>query len=233
MSYGIRLRVWGDYACFTRPEMKVERVSYDVMTPSAARGVLEAIYWKPAIRWVIERIRVLKPIRFDTIRRNELGGKLPLGNINRAMKDGQSPVATFIEDDRQQRAALVLRDVDYVIEASFECTGADDRNTAKHKEMFERRAQKGQCFQRPYLGCREFAAMFAPVEGDLPAPDASLLGERDLGYMLHDIDFAADMTPRFFRPTMRDGVVDVPRPDWLPPADAAPGGRPPEKEARA
>lgn len=216
MSQGIRLRVWGDYACFTRPEMKVERVSYDVMTPSAARGVLEAIYWKPAIRWIIERIRVLKPIRFDTIRRNELGGKLPLGNVRKAMKDGVSPVETFIEEDRQQRAALVLRNVEYVIEARFDFTGDEDCNPAKHKEIFERRAGKGQCFHRPYLGCREFAAMFEPAPDILPQPDASLLGERDLGYMLHDIDFGRDMTPRFFRPTMKDGVIDVPRPDWLP-----------------
>jgi len=197
--------------------MKVERVSYDVMTPSAARGVLEAIHWKPAIRWVVERIRVLRPIRFDTIRRNELAGKLPLGNIRAAMKDGKSPVEIFVEKDRQQRAALVLRDVEYVIEAYFEPTdraGPDD-NPAKHKDIFERRAVKGQCFQRPYLGCREFPAMFEPLGEAIPEPHASLLGERDLGYMLHDIDFSDRMTPHFFRPTMKDGVIEVPKPDWL------------------
>ena len=213
MSFGVRLKVWGDYACFTRPEMKVERVSYDVMTPSAARGILEAVYWKPAIRWVIERIRVLNPIRFDTIRRNEVAGKLPLGTVRTAMKDGTSPVQTFVDEDRQQRAALVLRDVAYVIEACFDFTGVEDRNTAKHKEVFERRAVKGQCFHRPYLGCREFPAMFELVQGTVPAPHESLRGERDLGYMLHDIDFADGMTPRFFRPTMTDGVIDVPHPD--------------------
>lgn len=223
MSYGIRLRVWGDYACFTRPEMKAERVSYDVMTPSAARGVLEAIYWKPAIRWVIERIRVLRPIRFDTVRRNELGGKLPLRSITTAMKDGKSPVQTFVEEDRQQRAALLLRDVEYIIEARFAFTGDEDHNTAKHKEMFERRAAKGQCFHRPYLGCREFPASFAPAPDAPPVPDASLLGERDLGWMLHDIDFADGMTPRFFRPVMRDGVIEVPTPEWLPAVDAPAG----------
>lgn len=223
MSYGIRLRVWGDYACFTRPEMKVERVSYDVMTPSAARGVLEAIYWKPAIRWVVERIRVLRPVRFDTIRRNELAGKLPLGNVRLAMKDGRAAVSTFIEEDRQQRAALVLRDVEYVIEARFDFTGDEDRNTAKHKEVFERRAAKGQCFHRPYLGCREFPAMFEPAPDTLPAPHASLMGERDLGWMLHDIDFADGMTPRFFRPTMTDGVIEVPEPDWLESSTAQAG----------
>jgi len=223
MSYGIRLKVWGDYACFTRPEMKVERASYNVMTPSAARGVLEAIYWKPAIRWIVERIRVINPIRFDTIRRNELADKLPLYSINKAMRDGKSPVEIFADDPnvRQQRAALVLRDVAYVIEARFEFTGAEDRNPAKHKEMFERRAQKGQCFHRPYLGCREFPAQFEPVEGDPPAPDASLAGDRDLGTMLLDIDFTHDMTPRFFAAKLRDGVLEAPRPDWLPPAEEA------------
>lgn len=217
MSFGVRLKVWGDYACFTRPEMKVERVSYDVMTPSAARGILEAVYWKPAIRWVIERIRVLRPIRFDTIRRNEVAGKLPLTVVRKAMKDGKTPVETFVDEDRQQRAALVLRDVAYVIEACFDFTGSTegegDRNTAKHKEMFERRAAKGQCFHRPYLGCREFPAMFELLEGPPPAPHESLLGARDLGFMLHDIDFKDNMTPRFFRPTMADGVIEVPHPD--------------------
>jgi CRISPR-associated protein Cas5d len=207
--------------------MKVERVSYEVMTPSAARGVLEAIYWKPAIRWVIERIRVLKPIRFDTIRRNELAGKLPLGNVRAAMKDGKSPVETFVEDDRQQRAALVLRDVEYVIEASFEMTGraGEADNPGKVLDSFRRRAEAGRCFQRPYLGCREFPAMFEfePAPEPLPAPHASLLGEHDLGHMLHDIDFGHGMTPRFRPFTMRDGVIEVPRPDWLPP-ERTPGG---------
>ena len=215
MSYGVRLKVWGDCACFTRPEMKVERVSYDVMTPSAARGILEAVYWKPAIRWVIERIRVLNPIRFDTIRRNEVAGKLPLRNVAVAMRDGTTPVQIFVDEDRQQRAALVLRDVAYVVEASFDFTGDEDHNTAKHKEMFERRVAKGQCFHRPYLGCREFPAQFEPVEGLPPPPHESLKGERDLGFMLHDIDFANGMTPRFFRPIMTDGVIEVPHPDSL------------------
>jgi CRISPR-associated protein Cas5d len=197
--------------------MKAERVSYDVMTPSAARGVLEAIYWHPAVYWVIGRIHVLRAIRFDSVRRNELEDKLPLGTIEEAMKDGKKPVTIFVEDRRQQRAALVLRDVEYVIEAGFEMTpksGAGD-NPGKVLDIFNRRAESGKCFHRPYLGCREFPAMFEPVRGALPAPHASLLGERDLGYMLHDIDFAKDMTPHFFRPVMRDGVIDVPRPDWL------------------
>ena len=149
-----RLRVWGRNACFTRPEMKVERVSYDVMTPSAARGVLEAILWKPAIRWVVDRIDVLNPIRWESVRRNEVGITMSL----------RSP-CLFVEDQRQQRAGLFLREVDYVIHARFEITdraGPDD-NPTKFQEMFLRRAEKGQCFHRPYLGCREFAADFAPI----------------------------------------------------------------------
>lgn len=208
MSYGISLKIWGNYACFTRPEMKVERVSYDVITPSAARGILEAIYWKPAIVWVIDRIHVLNPIRFDNIRRNELSSKLPLGTVKSAMKNGRSPVGVFIEDDRQQRAALVLRDVAYVIEAHFEFKGSEDNNTAKHKEIFERRVEKGQCFHNPYLGCREFPAFFEPILGK--APKSNLTGERDLGWMLHDIDFENNMEAKFFRAVMLDGLIDVP-----------------------
>lgn len=207
MSYGVKLKVWGDYACFTRPEMKVERVSYDVMTPSAARGVLEAIYWKPAIRWVVDRIHVLNTIRFDNIRRNELGSKLAVGTIKKAMHDRTSPVEAFIEEDRQQRAALILREVAYVIEAHFYFNGSEDNNPAKHKEIFERRAAKGQCFHRPYLGCREFPAWFEPME-DIPL--SAHEGEKDLGWMLHDIDFANHMEARFFRAVMKEGVIEIP-----------------------
>jgi CRISPR-associated protein Cas5d len=208
MSYGVKLKVWGDYACFTRPEMKVERVSYDVMTPSAARGILEAIYWKPAITWIIDRIHVLKPIRFDNVRRNELASKIPLGTVRKAMKDGSSPIGLFIEDDRQQRAAMVLRDVAYVIEAHFDFNGNEDNNTAKHKKIFERRAGKGQCFHRPYLGCREFPAHFGLIEGE--GPPSFHTGEQDLGFMIHDIDFKNDMEARFFRAVMKNGVIEVP-----------------------
>jgi CRISPR-associated protein Cas5d len=221
MAYGIALRTGGPYACFTRPEMKVERVSYDVMTPSAARGILEAIYWKPAICWVIERIHVLKPIRFTNIRRNEVAWKVPVGTVRKAMNDLVTPVETFIEDDRQQRAAMVLKDVEYVIEASFETTElAGKRNSgdaadptdckpAKHYQMFRRRAEKGQCFQQPYLGTREFPASFVWIE-KANIPISQLRGERDLGWMLHDLDFGSGMQPVFFHAVMRDGIVDVP-----------------------
>jgi CRISPR-associated protein Cas5d len=207
MSYGVKLKVWGEYACFTRPEMKVERVSYDVMTPSAARGILEALYWKPAIIWVIDRIHVLNPICFDNVRRNELGGKLSVGNVKAAMKDGSSAVEVFIEEDRQQRAAMVLRDVAYIIEAHFDFRGSEDNNHAKHKEIFDRRASKGQYFHHPYLGCREFSAQFEPIQ---EIPSSAHKGEKDLGWMLYDIDFESGMEAKFFRATMHDGVIEVP-----------------------
>ena len=217
MAYGVKLHVWGDYACFTRPEMKVERVSYDVMTPSAARGILEAVHWKPAIRWVVDRIHVLKRIRFENLRRNELGGKVPMRNVRRALTIGKANgLHTFIEDDRQQRATTLLRDVAYVIEAHFVLTdvaGAGDTE-AKHLAMFNRRAARGQCFHRPYLGTREFAADFTLIENSIPQSElAPGERDRDLGWMLHDIDYDDAMTPRFFRATLRDGVIDVPAPD--------------------
>jgi CRISPR-associated protein Cas5d len=215
MSYGIRLHIWGDRACFTRPEMKVERVSYDVITPSAARGILEAIHWKPAIRWAVDRIQVLRPIRFESIRRNEVGSKLSEASVAKAMKAGRvDGLACVVEDDRQQRAATVLRDVAYVVHAHFELTdraGPDD-NIGKHLDIFNRRARKGQTFHAPCLGTREFPASFALLEDGQPPPqpDASLLGERELGWMLHDIDFAHGKTPRFFRARMVDGLIEVP-----------------------
>lgn len=202
MSYGVRLRVWGEYALFTRPEMKVERVSYDVMTPSAARGILEAIYWKPAIRWVIDHIHVLKPVRFENIRRNEMANRVAVNNKD---MQGDSVVCRYIEDDRQQRASMVLRDVDYVIEAHFEFASREDTNEGKHLDIFKRRAIKGQCFHRPYFGCREFPINFEWCDD---IPESSLFGEQDLGFMLHDIDFSNQMTPHFFRAVMKNGVID-------------------------
>jgi CRISPR-associated protein Cas5d len=203
MSYGVKLRVWGDYALFTRPEMKVERVSYDVMTPSAARGILEAIYWKPAIRWFVDRIHVLKPIQFENIRRNEISNRVSLSA--KIIKEGNHPVCQYIEDDRQQRASLVLRDVEYVIEAHFELTGVDNADPGKHLAIFERRVKKGQCFHRPYFGCREFPVNFEWCDS---IPQSALVGEQNLGYMLHDIDFTDRMTPNFFRVVIHDGVLD-------------------------
>ncbi len=209
-SWGVRLHVWGERACFTRPEMKAERVSYDVITPSAARGVLEAVHWKPAIRWVVDRIHVLKPIRFESLRRNEVGSKISAVTARSAMRAGSAAgLAIAVDEDRQQRAATLLRDVAYVIEAHFERTpkwGEGD-SEGKHLDMFNRRAREGQCFHRPYLGTREFPAFFAPVEGTL---SPAIPETRDLGFMLHDINFGKDYQPAFFRATMRDGVIDVP-----------------------
>lgn len=212
-SREVRLKVWGRNACFTRPEMKVERVSYDVMTPSAARGVLEAILWKPAIRWVVKQIDVLKPMRWESVRRNEVGCTM-------------SPrvPGIFIDENRQQRAGLLLRDVAYTIHAAFEMTdraGSEDSVT-KFQEMFDRRAAKGQVFHRPYLGCREFAADFELIPHDRPLPSPIESG-RDLGFMLldivHDHDSGKNITPhycgpkcspRFFRASLEEGRMRIP-----------------------
>lgn len=213
MTQGIQMKVWGDYALFSRPEFKTERASYEVLTPSAARGILEAVHWKPAIRWVIDRIRVLRPIRFETIRRNEVSGKAPYATLRRAAQGEADVPHLVVEDDRQQRAALVLRDVAYVIDAHFEMTsraGPSD-TPAKHIEMARRRIARGQCAWQPCLGTREFTAFFGPPDPeDVTGVPDGLAGERDLGWMLHDIDFAADMTPHFFHAVLRDGVLEVP-----------------------
>jgi len=213
IGFGITLKVWGDYACFTRPEMKVERVSYDVMTPSAARGILEAIYWKPAISWKIDRIHVLNPIKFDNIRRNEVKSKIPASNVNSALRGGEVSLHLDPNADRVQRASLVLRDVCYCIEAHFEMTqeaGPED-TPEKHYNVALRRMRKGQCFHHPYFGCREFPVNFEFVEGEIPASyyTGDKGGQKDLGFMLYDIDFEDEMKAIFFRANMVDGVIDL------------------------
>lgn len=225
MSYGVRLLVSGKYACFTRPEMKVERVSYDVMTPSAARGIIEAIHWKPAIQWIIDEIHVLKPIRFQSIRRNEVGAKASAAAARKAMNSGVvGDLALVVEEHRQQRASTILTNVAYVVCAHFELTakaGQDD-NEGKHLDTFNRRARKGQCFHQPCLGTREFAAEFELIEPDAEMPMApeedrsESLGfgrPRDLGFMLYDIDHAGDRSTMVFRATLKDGVLKVPPPN--------------------
>lgn len=207
------LEVSGDFACFTRPEMKVERVSYDVITPSAARAVLEAIFWKPAVRWRVRRIEVLKPIRWINLRRNEVGAVVSVRNVQTAMNGGESVLALNIEDERQQRAGLFLRDVAYRIHADLDIRQdrLDRSAPEKFRAMFERRAEAGQCVNQPYLGCREFAAHVRYVAD--PAAEAPAIDEtRDLGWMLHDLDFthAADPQPRFFRAQLTAGVIEVP-----------------------
>lgn len=207
------LELSGPYACFTRPEMKVERVSYDVMTPSAARACFEAILWKPAIRWHVRRIEVLRPIRWLNLRRNEVSGVVSSSKVETAMRNGVGDLAQYIEDERQQRAGLFLRDVVYRVHADLEVLpgAAPDNTPMKFQEMFERRASKGQCVNQPYLGCREFAAAFRLV-GDAASEPPAITETRDLGFMLHDLDFTqpADPQPRFFRARMENGVVSVP-----------------------
>jgi CRISPR-associated protein Cas5d len=211
----IRLKVWGPRALFSRPEMKVERVSYEVITPSAARGILEAIHWKPQMVWRILRLYVLNQIRFESLRRNEVGSKIPTGKITAAMRARSTKgLALHVDEDRQQRAATLLKDVAYVIEARVELTlqgRADPKESVqKHLEMARRRATKGQYFHHPYLGTREFACDFELLDGDLPSPHASLKGRRDLGWMALDLDYSAGNEPRFFRAHMVDGVIEVP-----------------------
>jgi len=205
------LEVSGNFACFTRPEMKVERVSYDVITPSAARAVFEAILWKPAIRWRITKIEVLKPIRWVSVRRNEVGAKLSVSNAQAAMNRGHGNLALYIEEERQQRAGLFLRDVSYRLHAQMELLSDEARaNPAKYHEMFERRADRGQCVNQPYLGCREFAARFRRVRNHDVEP-SPIAETRELGWMLHDLDFSNvnDPKPRFFRAHMDSGVIDL------------------------
>lgn len=237
---GFCLEVCGDYACFTRPEMKVERVSYDVITPSAARAIFEAILWKPAIRWQVTRIEVCNPIRWISVRRNEVGAVVPMGSVKTLMKTGTGDLALYVEEQRQQRAGLFLRDVRYRLHARFDRVepvvhnpnypqlvgrfdDASEREAAtkpesdaKYAAMFERRARKGQCFNQPYLGTREFACGFRLVDPQAEpfAPPDNLQGEREFGWMLYDMDFGppphADPKPLFFRACLRNGVIDVP-----------------------
>lgn len=226
---GVKLHIWGDFACFTRPEMKVERVSYDIITPSAARGILSAIYWKPQFNWVIKRIHVLKPIRFAQIRRNELKSKMRTPDLMNGKE--KATLEQLIEDERTQRSSTVLRDVGYVIEAWVEISEpeSEDNNVAKHLEIFKRRAAKGQCFHQPCLGTREFFVHFELIDARQAIPPCELPDDqknRDLGWMLHDMVYAEDtegkcisahtgkklsVTPHFFHAEMKDGIVDVPK----------------------
>ena len=205
------LEVAGPLACFTRPEMKVERVSYEVMTPSAARAVFESILWKPQIRWRVQCIEVLRPIRWMNLRRNEVKSKVLMSSVVRAMQSGSGQLGIDIEDDHTQRASLLLRDVAYRIHADLELTERSTDPLIKYAEMFARRARKGQCVNQPYLGCREFAAEFVLVESDTPQPPP-IDETRSLGWMLHDLDFSnpSDPQPRFFDAKLESGRVQVP-----------------------
>ena len=206
------LEVSGPFACFTRPEMKVERVSYDVMTPSAARSIFESILWKPAISWRVQRIDVLKPIRWINLRRNEVSAVASTRNAQLAMVAGRGTLGIYIEEERQQRAGYFLRDVAYRIHADLSLApGRPSEPLMKYAEMFARRATKGQCVNQPYLGCREFAAAFSLVV--VGAPTKPPINEtRELGWMLHDLDFThpEGPQPRFFNARMVAGVIEVP-----------------------
>ncbi len=211
----VSVEVWGDYACFSRPEMKVERVSYDVMTPSAARGLLEAIYWHPGMKWIIDRIRVCSPIQFTNIRRNEVKDTISARKVKSVMEHGgEMYLAT--PESIQQRAAMVLRDVHYVIEAHFEMTdkaNASD-NPGKFTDIMRRRLEKGQFYHQPCFGVREFPAHFRSCTEVPECPD-ELKGEKELGWMLLDMDYRdrENITPKFFRAVLRDGVLEVPHMD--------------------
>ena len=238
MSRGIRLHVWGANALFTRPEMKAERVSYDVMTPSAARAIVSSIYWKPQIEWVIDRIHVLKPIRFMSVRRNEVSAKAVNPKSEALTGNEVDRMGIDIVEDRQQRASLLLVDVGYVIDAHFNVLKPTvEKNgpalsasecEAKHISMFNRRARAGQCFRMPYFGCREFPVSFELIEEGVPLPPCELPADqrnKDFGFMFHDFVYREDKKgsviesnggrhlvaeARFFRAVAKNGVIDVP-----------------------
>ncbi len=208
----ISVEVWGDYALYSRPELKVERVSYDVMTPSAARGLLESILWHPSMKWVVDRIHVCSPIRFTNIRRNEVKDTIRARKMQ-ALREIGGELYLATPDSIQQRAAMVLRDVHYVIDAHFDMTmrASPTDNPGKFQEMMRRRVEKGQFYHMPCFGVREFPANFRPCTELPPCPE-ELKGEKDLGWMLLDMDYSdkENITPRFFRAVLRDGVLEVP-----------------------
>lgn len=207
------MEVWGDYACFSRPEMKVERVSYDVMTPSAARGIVESIYYHPGLRWQIDRIHICSPIQFTNLRRNEVKAVASTRSAKTIMNRGTGEFYLDTTQEIQQRAALLLKNVHYVIEAHFEMTpnAAPGDNPGKFQDIVTRRLNRGQCFHQPYFGCREFPAHFKSCTEIPPCPP-ELLGQRDLGWMLYDMDYSdpENIQPRFFRGVLHDGVLDIP-----------------------
>lgn len=206
----IQLEVWGAYALFSRPELKVERVSYDVPTPSAARGIVEAVYYHPGLRWVIDRIHVLNPIRFVSIRRNEVTDKISGRNVRQAAQGGGQPLYLVASQKIVQRSSLLLQDVHYVIEAHFEMTdkAAPSDNPGKFQDIVTRRMERGQCFHTPYFGCREFPVSFRRWPG---GPIPTIDETRDLGLMLYDFDYSdpAAITPTYFRARLEHGVLNT------------------------
>lgn len=211
MGIGVKVKVWGEYALFSRPEMKVERCSYDVITPSAARGILEAIYWHPGMKWVIDKIYVQRPIQFTSIRRNEVKSKISSNNVLPVYNGANKPLYISTKSDIVQRASLLLRDVSYVIEAHFEMTekAVKSDNPGKFKDIIMRRLKRGECYHTPYFGCREFPANFCLCEDE--EIETAYSGEKDLGFMLYDMDFSDldNIQPMFFRAIMEDGVINL------------------------
>lgn len=213
MGVGVKVNVWGEYALFSRPELKVERYSYDIITPSAARGILEAIYWHPGMRWIIDKIYVKNPIQFTSVRRNEVKSKILASNVLQAYNGADKPLYISTKEDIVQRASQLLCNVSYTIEAHFEMTekaNASD-NPGKFKDIIMRRLRKGECFHMPYLGCREFPANFALCEEEEIHTAYDVVAEKDLGLMLYDMDYSdpENIQPMFFRAVMRHGVVDL------------------------
>ena len=213
MGIGVKVHVWGDYALFSRPELKTERYSYDVITPSAARGILDAVYWHPGMRWVIDKIYVKNPICFTSVRRNEVKSKILASNVLQAYNGADKPLYISAREDIVQRAAQVLCNVSYVIEAHFEMTdkaNASD-NPGKFKDIIMRRLRRGECFHMPCLGCREFPANFALCEEEEIHTAYDEVPEKDLGLMLYDMDYSdpKNIQPMFFHAVMRHGVIDL------------------------
>lgn len=221
----VLVEVWGEYACFSRAEMKTERVTYDVITPSAARGLLEAIYWHPGLNWVVDKIYVLAPIKIErqfatgiepegikttSIKRNEVKSKIPASNVRTVMTTGQGSLYLNTAVERNQRSSLILQNVHYVIQAHFDMTSnaSPGDNPGKFQDIVRRRLRKGQCYHQPYLGCREFPAHFREWEGgEIP----TIRLTKDFGYMLHSMDYdhPTGICPRFFRAYMKEGVLDL------------------------
>ena len=213
MAKGVREKERGDYALFSRPEMKVERCSYDVITPSAARGILEAIYWHPGMKWIIDRIYVNKPIQFTSVRRNEVKSKVSANNVLPVYNGSNKQLYISTKSDIVQRASLLLRDVEYVIDAHFEMTeeANSSDNPGKFKDIMKRRLKRGECYQTPYFGCREFPVKFCDWEDEEIHTAYESEEERDLGFMLYDMDYSdpEDIQPMFFRAVMHRGVIEV------------------------
>ena len=213
MGRGVRIRVWGDYALFSRPELKVERYSYDVITPSAARGILDAIYYHPGMRWIIDKIYVVKPIRFTSVRRNEVKSKISASNVLQAYNGADKALYMSSKQEIVQRASVLLTDVEYVIEAHFEMTEKANKtdNPGKFKDITMRRLKKGECYHMPYFGCREFPAHFALCEEEEIKTVYETVLEKDFGIMFYDMDYSdpENIQPMFFRAVMRHGVLDL------------------------